>query len=248
MKLSELFTEVGEPFSYYPGFVHTFAITTNASVLLCFIGWKTFSDEMDGWKSFTTEAIERATGLSVKEQATARRQLVEANLIEEYYARLEHTLKFRLTKAEIGVSPNAETAYAQTPNQPVAKPQNGVSTKGQVKGIKEGEEKPAVGPATVSPKALPEEIEFWNRNEKLTKVVSVSPGRAKTLAARRKDPFFVASWKRAIEKVAASSFCRGQNDRGWKADIDFFLRPDSVAKIMEGKYDDKKAYSKPGNF
>ena len=28
----------------------------------------------------------------------------------------------------------------------------------------------------------------------------------------------------------------GKNDRGWKADIEFFLRPDSIAKILEGKY------------
>lgn len=28
----------------------------------------------------------------------------------------------------------------------------------------------------------------------------------------------------------------GNNDRGWKPDLDFMLRPDSVTHILEGKY------------
>jgi hypothetical protein len=34
-------------------------------------------------------------------------------------------------------------------------------------------------------------------------------------------------------------FMQGANDRGWIADADFFLRPDAVLKISEGKYRDK---------
>jgi hypothetical protein len=43
----------------------------------------------------------------------------------------------------------------------------------------------------------------------------------------------------ALNRVAKSSFCRGQNERGWKADIDWFLKPDTLTKILEGKYDDQ---------
>jgi hypothetical protein len=31
----------------------------------------------------------------------------------------------------------------------------------------------------------------------------------------------------------------GNNDRGWKATIDWFLQPDSVVRIMEGWYKGK---------
>lgn len=41
----------------------------------------------------------------------------------------------------------------------------------------------------------------------------------------------------AITKASASSFCRGGGPRGWKADIDFIINPNSIIKILEGKYD-----------
>jgi len=42
----------------------------------------------------------------------------------------------------------------------------------------------------------------------------------------------------ALQRVAKSPFCRGQSERGWRADIDWMLRPDTLTKITEGKYDD----------
>jgi len=38
----------------------------------------------------------------------------------------------------------------------------------------------------------------------------------------------------------------GENDRAWTATIDWFLRPDSVDKILEGQYLGKKRKLKPG--
>jgi hypothetical protein len=37
----------------------------------------------------------------------------------------------------------------------------------------------------------------------------------------------------------------GVNDRGWKADIDWFLKPESVMKIIEGKYTQKTKAQTP---
>jgi len=37
-----------------------------------------------------------------------------------------------------------------------------------------------------------------------------------------------------------SSFLTGDNDRGWKADLDFLLREDKFVNILEGKYGGKK--------
>lgn len=140
MKLTELFSEIGEPFSFYPKLIHTCGISTNACVLLCYIGWKTFSDEIGEWKSFSTDGITKATGLSVKEQTTARRQLVDAGLIEEYYARLEHVLKFKILAKDLtGVWPNAESADAHTPKGQMPIRRIGVSTKGQEGDNKEKE-------------------------------------------------------------------------------------------------------------
>lgn len=45
----------------------------------------------------------------------------------------------------------------------------------------------------------------------------------------------------AIQRIPKSPFLRGELGN-WAADIDFLLKPDSVTKILEGKYDDR---SKP---
>jgi hypothetical protein len=40
----------------------------------------------------------------------------------------------------------------------------------------------------------------------------------------------------AIAAVERSPFCRGENDRGWRADFDFILQPRSLAKLLEHGY------------
>lgn len=44
-------------------------------------------------------------------------------------------------------------------------------------------------------------------------------------------------WRAVIARISASPFCRGENDRGWKASPDWLLQPDTATKVLEGKYD-----------
>jgi hypothetical protein len=44
-------------------------------------------------------------------------------------------------------------------------------------------------------------------------------------------------WQRAMDALERSAFCRGENDRGWRADFDFLLQPKSFTKLLEGAYD-----------
>lgn len=74
----------------------------------------------------------------------------------------------------------------------------------------------------------------------LTECRKLTTNRKKALKSRLADPDWRSSWREALDRAAKSSFCRGQNDRGWKADVDWFLKPDSVVKLLEGKYDDGK--------
>jgi len=100
------------------------------------------------------------------------------------------------------------------------------------KGMKEGKGKVAA--------ALPQEAEDWNRLcGTLPKVAAVTGGRAEALTARRKEPFWVENFAAAVIRISKSSFCTGTNNRQWKADFDFILQRDAIAKIMEGKYDNK---------
>lgn len=67
-----------------------------------------------------------------------------------------------------------------------------------------------------------------------------TPKRQTAFRQRWKVPTWRESWRQAISRAAASEFCRGVNDRAWLADFEWFLKPDTVTKLLEGKYDDRE--------
>lgn len=84
-------------------------------------------------------------------------------------------------------------------------------------------------------------IDAWNAMSVtcgLSKAMA-TPNRIKKSNARLKEELWRESYQKAIDMIPNSAFLRGENSRRWKANIEFFLRPDSVAKILEGKYDNK---------
>lgn len=88
--------------------------------------------------------------------------------------------------------------------------------------------------------SLLEEItSAWNALGKPFSEIRMTDKRKKAIGQRLGDSFWVENWRRALNVIKKSSFCSGHNDRQWVADIDWFLRPDSVTKIIEGKYSDK---------
>lgn len=94
--------------------------------------------------------------------------------------------------------------------------------------------------APLSLEGVQEVFDEWNRaavKSGLPQCLVVSDKRRRTLCVRLREDFFTANWKPAISRVAASKFCQGDSERGWRASLDWFIQPDSVAKIMEGKYD-----------
>lgn len=100
-------------------------------------------------------------------------------------------------------------------------------------------------------KVSPREIaELWNElsSPKQPKVrldaLKPSQNRWASIRARLVDFPDIVDWRAAIARLAASEFCNGSNDRGWIADFDFLVtRKDTIAKALEGKYDNKKKVS-----
>ena len=73
--------------------------------------------------------------------------------------------------------------------------------------------------------------------------------KARILNDKRKNAIYkayknygVETIKEIFTKANSSSFLRGKNDRGWKADIEWVLG-DHAVNILEGKYDDHKGRS-----
>ena len=89
---------------------------------------------------------------------------------------------------------------------------------------------------------LDAELEFlqaWNSAKGCTPVKPIN-GRLMLTDARRKhfrvrirDP--VWDWRAALAKFPLQTVVA--QPEGWKPDMDWFLKPDSVTKILEGKYD-----------
>lgn len=90
---------------------------------------------------------------------------------------------------------------------------------------------------------LPRLAQIWNQwaDASLPRVVMMEPGSTRHKACEERwklkpdEPF----WVGVIRKLNASAFCMGENDRRWKADIDFLTRKDQAAKILEGKFDNR---------
>lgn len=107
-----------------------------------------------------------------------------------------------------------------------------------------GEEAPAAELELFAPETGPvlptgldaPEVKSWNSQPKLRAVKAMTGKRVEHLKARRRDQFWRDNFEAGVLKVARSEFCTGKNDRGWKADFDWFLKPDSLVKVMEGKY------------
>lgn len=74
---------------------------------------------------------------------------------------------------------------------------------------------------------------------KLSAVVSMTETRRKAVKARiaqyNKDAVFLV-----LQKVAASPFLLGCNDRNWKCDFDWIFKSSNFTKILEGNYDEKR--------
>jgi hypothetical protein len=75
----------------------------------------------------------------------------------------------------------------------------------------------------------------------------LTSNRRKSMQARWRDEHWRNHWREALQRAGPSAFLRGANDRGWVIDLEFFLRPDTVTKILEGKYDNRNRPDKSAN-
>lgn len=92
-------------------------------------------------------------------------------------------------------------------------------------------------------------MEQWNAlaaQNDYCRCPSMTKSRRESHNARYRDTFWRENWQVALQRISVkgSDFLRGVNDRGWKANIEWFLREDTVVKILEGRHDAKAAKPK----
>ena len=81
---------------------------------------------------------------------------------------------------------------------------------------------------------------YHNKCPKLSKIVAISSSRKTTIQARYKQyNYDIEVFVRLFTKAGLSKFLNGQNDRKWKANLDWLLKETNMAKVLEGKYDNE---------
>ena len=93
--------------------------------------------------------------------------------------------------------------------------------------------------ATPKPPASgPEQVmQLWNERTQapIPRCRELTAKRRKQIEARLKERP-ISEWQEVATKIAASTFCQGQNDRGWKATFDWMIgSPDVAVKVLEGR-------------
>ncbi len=111
-------------------------------------------------------------------------------------------------------------------------------------GCPDGGESPPSGRSAAKKKSPPPAeslMKAWNTVAEARGLVPCQVMGAKrraALHARWKEAFWREHYAEALERLRAIRWVRGENDRKWRADVEWFLRPDTVTKLLEGGYDD----------
>ena len=133
MRLSDFLSGVGSQIVFYYPKLRPICGSVTATLLLCrFAAWDGHQHDPEGWIEKTSDEIEQETGMSYREQVTAREHLRERGLLEEKQERLVHKMFYRLNfealdnawDAHIGSSPIDDSAVPETRIRQFGKRQN----------------------------------------------------------------------------------------------------------------------------
>lgn len=72
------------------------------------------------------------------------------------------------------------------------------------------------------------------------RLVKMSESRKKAIRARLKSGYTLEDFEKLFQMAEQSDFLKGKNARDWNADFDWMVKDSNMAKILEGKYLDRK--------
>ena len=72
------------------------------------------------------------------------------------------------------------------------------------------------------------------------KVRTLTENRKKALNARIRTGYTLEDFQRLFEMAENSDFLKGKNKRNWSADFDWLINDANMAKVLEGKYENKE--------
>ncbi len=72
------------------------------------------------------------------------------------------------------------------------------------------------------------------------KVRTLTENRKKALNARLRTGYTLEDFKKLFEMTENSNFLKGKNNKNWSADFDWLIKDANMAKVLEGKYENKE--------
>lgn len=85
----------------------------------------------------------------------------------------------------------------------------------------------------------------WNACPRFCRCELLSGQRLRAFRQRVAEAYFCRHWREALKHAHELAFCCGQSESGWRATVDWFLKPETVMRILEGVYDFKGKYKPP---
>ncbi|WP_234837424.1 DNA replication protein [Sinorhizobium meliloti] len=171
------------------------------------------------------EAAEVVARAAIHGAANAPKQRSAGAIRQERYRRNKASQVTESDDSDAGSEPSSPEGSSPTPPSP--KPQSSIP--------------PSPPKGGSSPTAVDQVVTAFSemaRQSGLSVPRAVTASRRRSLLLRIEEHGLPAVLD-AIERIGRSRFCRGENDRGWRADLDFLCQPKSFVSILEGKYDDR---------
>lgn len=195
-------------------------------------------------KYFYSESFSRRMG--IKDEEKTRRSEAGKKGMARRWANAEKT-------AEKPEEDNTViTLLSENNNNGVTTVENSITSKVKKRKVKNNKEKSPKGDTKKDGLSLPSPVKndpvdfvglqsYFNETfkDKLPMVANMTEARRKAVKARiaeyDKNTVFLV-----LQKVAASPFLLGNNDRNWKCDFDWIFKAANFTKILEGNYDEKR--------
>ena len=285
MRASDFLRYTGRPIAYHPRLAKPLG-SVNAAILFGqLVYWHDKTNNPLGVYKTALE-IEEETGLSTKEQETARKKLKERGVLIETLKRLEHRLFFKIdfdaydaymdeyiseNHCYITVSPHSQKGDSGIANYTLDETQKGDSyigtldyhniTTDTLVTSSDDDASSAIKTKKIrstKPKAPVTDIyDAYNEvlGEKLPKALILTDSRKRDIAARWNELLNTEHkgklrysgiddglhwWKRLFAKVTLNPHWVGDNDRGWRADLDWIINKKNFIKVLEYVPNNKK--------
>ena len=285
MRASDFLRYTGRPIAYHPRLAKPLG-SVNAAILFGqLVYWHDKTNNPLGVYKTALE-IEEETGLSTKEQETARKKLKERGVLIETLKRLEHRLFFKIdfdaydaymdeyiseNPCYITVSPQSQKGDSGIANYTLDETQKGDSyigaldyhniTTDTLVTSSDDDASSAIKTKKIrstKPKAPVTDIyDAYNEvlGDKLPKALILTDARKRDISARWNELLNTEHkgklrysgiedglhwWKRLFAKVTLNPHWVGDNDRGWRADLDWIINKKNFIKVLEYVPNNKK--------